>query len=392
MDAAMRRRRGLPDRVPLMCQLALGHYFLQAGLDPIDVWHDTAAFGDGLLQLCRRYRFDGVLVNLPGRPPHWRTLVSSVTAGAGEGERIVRWATGARTIVVSDDNPHTYPADSGCRFSVPLEAVDPDRLFYIEPHDVGGVTYPTRWSFASEPAIPGDGFFPRWHWDTLRYVRERAPWCSVHGEVFSPLSQLMELGGYESTLAALILAPDRVTACLDRLADGAITLALGHLAAGADAVLISSAFAGAGFLSRAHYRRFVLPHERKVIDAVRRARPEAVLYTHTCGAIGDRLDLMEATGTDGIDTLDPPPLGTVHLAEAKAWAGDRLFLKGNLDPVGTLLQGTEAECFEAAIDRIRTGKPGGGYILSSACSVAPRTPPANLARLASAIDACGAYG
>jgi glycosyltransferase involved in cell wall biosynthesis len=35
-----------------------------------------------------------------------------------------------------------------------------------------------------------------------------------------------------------------------------------------DAVLISSAFAGAGFISPAHYRRFVLPFERKVIRAI----------------------------------------------------------------------------------------------------------------------------
>ena len=43
MAAAM--RHGEPDRVPVMCQLALGHYFLNTGLDEIDIWHDTAAFG-----------------------------------------------------------------------------------------------------------------------------------------------------------------------------------------------------------------------------------------------------------------------------------------------------------------------------------------------------------
>lgn len=38
------------------------------------------------------------------------------------------------------------------------------------------------------------------------------------------------------------------------------------------------------------------------------------IYTHTCGAIGDRLNLMKETGTDGIVTLDQPPPGTVDLA------------------------------------------------------------------------------
>ncbi|MGE5198651.1 MAG: uroporphyrinogen decarboxylase family protein, partial [Rhodospirillaceae bacterium] len=114
-------------------------------------------------------------------------------------------------------------------------------------------------------------------------------------------------------------------------------------------------------------------------------------YTHTCGAIGDRLDLMEETGTDGIDTLDPPPLGTVELADAKRQLGRRLFIKGNLDPVGTLLNGTPESCFAAALDRLAAAKAGGGYILSSACSAAPHTPPENIAQLARAVEEAGQY-
>lgn len=49
MDRAMRPRAGrLPDRVPVMCQLALGHYFLNAGGDAIEIWYDSRAFGDAL--------------------------------------------------------------------------------------------------------------------------------------------------------------------------------------------------------------------------------------------------------------------------------------------------------------------------------------------------------
>ena len=70
MDRAMRPRAGqLPDRVPVMCQLSLGHYFLHAGGGAVEIWHDTAAFGDALLALQQRYGFDGILVNLPGRDP-----------------------------------------------------------------------------------------------------------------------------------------------------------------------------------------------------------------------------------------------------------------------------------------------------------------------------------
>ena len=137
-----------------------------------------------------------------------------------------------------------------------------------------------------------------------------------------------------------------------------------------DAILISSAFAGAGFISRDMYREFVLPYERRVVEAIHEFGIPA--YTHTCGAIGDRLDLMAETGLDGIDTLDPPPLGTVDLAQAKAEFGQRLFFKGNLDAVNEMLYADDARFRQAVLDRLRIGKPGSGYILSSACSVAPR--------------------
>jgi hypothetical protein len=391
VDAAMRPARGiLPDRVPVMCQLSLGHYFLRAGLDPIDIWHDTRAFGETLILMQRRYRFDGILINLPGRHPEWRRFVRSIEPRT-DGTRIVHWIGDRYTSLPPDDNPHVYVETTGERPLTRLEEVDPARLFYVEPHDLLGTTWPTRWAGCVEPAVPGPAFFPPWHWDTVKYVRSRALEVSVHGEVFSPLSQLMELIGYQDALSAMMTSPRKVRACLARLVEGTIALACGHLEAGADAVLISSAFAGAGFISPAHYREFVLPCERAVIAGIKRRFPERPVYTHTCGAIGDRLELMEETGTDGIDTLDPPPLGTVDLAVAKRRLGQRLFIKGNVDPVNTLLLGSPALCHEEVLRVLAIGKPGGGYILSTACSVPPHTSPENILQLVGAVEEAGWY-
>jgi hypothetical protein len=369
MGVAM--RHGAPDRVPVMCQLALGHYFLQAGLGPVDVWHDGEAFAEALVRLQRRYGFDGILVNLPGREPGWRDEVDRVeTVGR---DRHVVWKNGLVTVCPPDDNPHVFLADRRTRARPRLEDLAPERLFYLEPHALFGL----EWEWSG---------FPSWHWDTLRRVREKAPDVSVHGEAFSPFSQLCEAVGVDATMLALRAEPERVRACLEALCDGTVALLAGHAAAGADAVLISSAYAGGGLISTRHYREFVLPFEVRVVAGFKARCPGTPVYTHTCGRLGDRLELLEETGTDGIDTLDPPPLGDVDLAEAKRRVGGRLFLKGNVDPVATVLRGTPDEVRGDAARRIRIGAPGGGYILSTACSVPPGAPPENVMQLRAAAD------
>ncbi len=358
-----------PDRVPVMCQLALGHYFLQTGFDPVEIWHDSRVFADALLMLQRRYRFDGVLVNLPGRDPEWRRSIGSIERRPGE--TLVRWVDDAVTLVPSDDNPRVLDRQLRSRPAPALAALDPDALFYVEPHDRRGVV-PLR-------------EFPSWRFDTVRYVRSEAPDISVHGEIFSPFSQLVELLGCSEAMLALMDEADTVGACLSRLSEGAIALGLGLHASGADAVVMSSAYAGAGFISRPHYERFVLPYEQRIAAALRAAG--AVIYTHTCGAIGDRLDLMERSATCGIDTLDPPPLGTVDLAQARRQLSPEVFIKGNIDPVNTVLGGSPGECRRAALDRLAMMGTGGGYILSTACSVPPHASPENILQLAGAVEA-----
>ena len=386
IDAAMRLRE--PDRVPVMCQLSLGHYFLNTAFGAVEIWHSTEAFAEALIELQELYGFDGILVNLPGRDPHWRRFVRSIeTNGGGD---IIHWVDGTYTLCPEDDNPHVYQAD-GMRWFPTFDELDPDRLFYVEQHDIAGITYPQRFGIGSNPAPRGKDFFPPWHFDTVRYLaRKVGDSISVHGEVFSPFSQFMDLLDYQNALLAMVDDPGKVKACLSALVEGTVELGCGLAGAGAHAILISSAFAGAGFLSRAHYTEFVLPYERAVIQGIQK-QVDIPVYTHTCGAIGDRLDLIAATGTNGIDTLDPPPLGTVDIGEAKRQFGGKLFIKGNLDPVNTLLLGTIHDVRDAARERIALAAPGGGYVLSSACSVAPATPPENIAVLREVAEEYGRY-
>jgi hypothetical protein len=375
------------DRVPVMCQLALGHYFLHAGAKPMDIWYTSEGFAEALLKLRERYNFDGILVNLPGRDPHYENFVDKIEPG--ERETRIHWKNGNYSVLPSDDNAHYYQAD-GTRYFPTFQELKPEELFYVEPWDLTDITYPFTWGFDAE-SRPFDDFFPDYHFDTIRRVKMAAgASVSVHSEVFSPWSQFLELLNYEHALMAILDDPGKAKACLERLALGAIDLAKKQAACGVDAILISSAFAGAGLISRQHYAEFVLPYEQHIISELKKTF-SIPIYTHTCGSIGDRLDLMMETGTNGIDTLDPPPLGTVDLAEAKKMLAGKTFIKGNIDPVHTLLYGSQEKVKQDVQKRLEIGKPGGGYILSSACSVAPHTPPENIELLAELAQAFGKY-
>jgi len=376
-----------PDRVPVMCQLSLGHYFLHSGIDPLKIWYTSEGFADALIVLQQRYRFDGILINLPGREKDFEAYVERIEDKGNE--KIIHWKNGDYTVFPTDDLPNYHFADSSSKIPS-LDQIDPEYLYYVEPYDISGISYPYRWGFENNPR-PFDNFFPDYHTDTIKRVKEKAgKEISVHSEIFSPWTQLFELLGYENALMSIFDDPGKVKACLARFAEGAADLGKRHAAQHVDAILISSAFAGGGFISLGQYEEFVAPFEQKVIREIKKDF-DIPIYTHTCGKIGDRLDLMLSTGTNGVDTLDPPPLGNVELSEAKKILTGRGFIKGNIDPVNVLPHTDRNKVRESVINTLQTGKPGGSYVLSSACSVAPHTPPENLSLLTQIAEEYGNY-
>jgi len=378
-----------PDRLPVMCQLALGHYFLNCDNKPSEIWFASKSFAGALVELQQRYGFDGILVDLPGRVPDWKdNLESCRKVDANEH---LYWKCGLETIFPPDDNPQTYRPGRK-----PLELADYRSLDIDEPavYRLGGYVWntwhaPELWNIDPQADLCEAAAYPAWFTSALQRVQQLAPDISIHVEVFSPFTHLMELFGYEQALMALMDDPRMCHEALAVFTRMVLAQTEVYAACKPDAILVSSAFAGAGFISRAMYEEFVAPYEDQIYRAISKHGPKS--YVHTCGAIGDRLDLMSETSVDGIDTLDPPPLGTVHLEEAKSKYGERFFFKGNLDAVNEML-GADDETFEKAVtERIRIGKPGGGYILSSACSVAPHVKPERLTRLTELAAQSGQY-
>ena len=372
------------DRVPVMCQLAIGHYLLNTDVTPVEIWYTSEGFARALIELQGRYRFDGLLINLLGHDPDWMRYVQRVET-AEDGGQTVLFKNGDKARCPADDNVHHLRAGGYQRPTI--NEVNPDKIYYDDPHGLGSLKYPFYFGLEPYQADPGD-YWPDYLFRTIDMVIDQVgETVSVHGEIFAPFTHLMELFGYQQALMYLLDDPAKVHAILAAYTRGTIDLGLRQARRGVDAVLISSAFAGGGFISPGQYEEFVLPYEEQIVS---RIKQEGVpVYTHTCGDIGDRLELMVATGIDGIDTLDPPPLGSIDLEDAKRRVGDRVFFKGNVDPVNTLLNKSSTDVRQDARWRLEVGSVGSGYILSSACSVSPRVAPENLTALVEASEQFG---
>lgn len=359
-----------PDRVPLMCQLSIGHMLLQLGVSPLEFWHDLNVFAEGLIKLRGIYDFDGILVSLHGHDPDWKKRIRSRSVIAGVWE--VVWQNGECVLYLPDDLPQ--PMNPEIRHPI-LSAFEEREL----PTTLEYIPVSQGLRFAIDPLH---------RFDVFREIRSRVgDSYSVHGEITSPFDYFLDLFGYQQGLLGLLSDPDKCKSVLAHFALLVKRLALDMCSEGVDAIKVSSPFAGAGFISTETYHEFVLPYESEIAQAVR-ARGVHV-YTHTCGAVSDRLELMFDAGVSGIECLDPPPLGDVELDDAKRRTRGRGFIKGNIDSVNTLLHGEPAEILADARHRLEVGGEGGGFILSTACSVAPRVDRSKLKILREAVDRWG---
>ena len=144
-----------------------------------------------------------------------------------------------------------------------------------------------------------------------------------------------------------------------------------------------------GFISPGQYLEFEQPYIKQLADAI--SKHKKYSYIHTCGLINDRLEFMRDTRTNGLECLDPPPIGNVELQDAFDRIGEELFIKGNIDPVNTLFKGSKDAVKMDVGARLKTGMKNPGFILSSACSIAPKTPAENILLLSSLIEKYGYY-
>ncbi len=90
------------------------------------------------------------------------------------------------------------------------------------------------------------------------------------------------------------------------------------------------------------------------------------------------LELLADCGIDVLQTLTPPPVGDVDLAEAKRRIGDRVCLMGYVDIIYVIQRGTPELIEHTVRHAIEVASPGGGFILGTSDSIRDGTPLENV--------------
>jgi MtaA/CmuA family methyltransferase len=195
----------------------------------------------------------------------------------------------------------------------------------------------------------------------------------VEGWVEGPCAEAADLRGLGALMLDFADDPRFVDDLFAFAVEQGIAFARAQVEAGADSIGVGDA--AASLVGPAIYREVVLPHERRLVEAIH--AQGARVRLHICGTTRRSVADMASLGADIVD-LDSP----VPLARARADAGSSQVLLGNLDPVGGLMTSTP-DAIRVAIAACHRDA-GPRYIVGAGCEIPAATPPRN-------VDALVAY-
>ena len=221
------------------------------------------------------------------------------------------------------------------------------------------VSPPNPWTRPEDIVIPAD-FLERRETkaviESIKILRERQPDAAIVGKVMGPWTLSYHMFGPQEFLINVILEPDYVHACLDRLMPASIEFANAQLEAGADAICLADH--STGDLVRAEtYRDFLMPVHQKITPEIK-----GPVILHCCGKTLDRMQYIKDAGFEAFHfaTENNP-----H--QAKEVVGD-FKLVGNVSNFVTLLSGRPEDVAVEVQDIVSAGVD----IIAPECAIPPQ--------------------
>ena len=202
----------------------------------------------------------------------------------------------------------------------------------------------------------------------------------IRGGGSEPFLTYKSLRGQEQAFMDLILHPEIVHFCLDKLFDLAYESTRRIYEQIPGKVMISYVAEDLGsqedlLCSLEHIREFILPRMKRMMDLVHEAG--AFVFHHSDGAVRDIIpDMIDI----GIDVLNPVQWRCQGMEREglKRDFGDKLVFHGAVDNQYTLAFGSVDEVRQEVLDNLRILGEGGGYILAPCHNIQAVSPPENI--------------
>ena len=220
----------------------------------------------------------------------------------------------------------------------------------------------------------------RWDYSGVANQLEGNQAYPIRGGGSEPFLTYKNLRGQEQAFMDLILHPDIVHFCLDKLFDLAYENTRRIYEQIPGQVMITYVAEDLGsqeglMMSREHIHEFLLPRMKRMMDLAHEAG--ACVFHHSDGAVREILpDLIEA----GIDVLNPVQWRCKGMEREglKRDFGDKLVFHGAVDNQYTLAFGSVEQVRQEVTDNLRILGAGGGYIIAPCHNIQAVSPPHNI--------------
>lgn len=170
---------------------------------------------------------------------------------------------------------------------------------------------------------------------------------------------------------------DAFVRLIDILVENSIVYLLSQLEAGADVLQIFDTWAGV--LSPREFAHWSIEPTRRIVEGVRKVRPDAKIIGFPRGAGAQLPDYVAATGVDAV-SLD----WTAAPALIRERVQSKVAVQGNLDPLALIAGGG---ALDQAVDDVLANFAQGRFIFNLGHGIQPETPIAHVEQMIARVRA-----
>ncbi|NLA58662.1 MAG: uroporphyrinogen-III decarboxylase-like protein [Firmicutes bacterium] len=236
---------------------------------------------------------------------------------------------------------------------------------------------------------------PDW-WDyshIAQQVEALAEEYPIRGGGSEPFLTYCHLRGQQQALMDLILYPEIVHYCLDRLFDLCYTNTVRILEQIPGKVMLTYVAEDMGsqeglLFSPDHIREYLLPRMRRIIELSHEAG--AYVFHHNDGAIREIIPELIDIGIDILNPIQWRCRGMDRRALKKDF-GDKLIFHGGVHNQQTLVFGSPEDVRREVKENVEILGDGGGYILGPCHNIQSVSPPENIVAMYEAGYEYGRY-